>query len=117
MPSGRTRIGKTASGLEVTIAGSRAAPMTFPADTRPAPRVTLDVGTIEGAEDGAIESFKGIRFAAPPTGDWRWRAPRPVQPWTGVRQTTHFGADCMQTPFAEDMAPLTTQPAEDCLFL
>jgi para-nitrobenzyl esterase len=91
--------------------------MTSPANTRPAPRVALDIGTIEGADDGAVESFKGIRFAAPPTGDWRWRAPRPAQPWTGVQQTTRFGADCMQTPFAEDMAPLTTQPAEDCLFL
>jgi len=91
--------------------------MTSPASARPAPRVTLDVGTIEGAEDGGVESFKGIRFAAPPTGDWRWRAPRPVQPWTGVQQATRFGADCMQTPFAEDLAPLATQPAEDCLFL
>jgi para-nitrobenzyl esterase len=91
--------------------------MTSPANTRAAPRVTLDVGTIEGAQDGAVESFKGIRFAAPPIGDWRWRAPRPAQPWTGVQQATRFGADCMQTPFAEDMAPLATQPAEDCLFL
>ena len=91
--------------------------MTSAATTRHAPRVTLDTGTIEGVEDGAVESFKGIRFAAPPTGDWRWRAPRPAQPWTGVLQTTRFGPDCMQTPFAEDMAPLATQPAEDCLFL
>ena len=91
--------------------------MISPANTRPAPRVTLDVGAIEGAEAAGVESFKGIRFAAPPTGEWRWRAPRPAQPWTGVQQATRFGADCMQTPFVEDMAPLATQPAEDCLFL
>src|SRR5882757_2176252 len=86
-------------------------------NSKPAPQVTLDAGKIEGVQDSAVESFKGIRFAAAPIGDWRWRAPRPVEPWTGVSKATHFGADCMQIPFAEDMAPLGTRPAEDCLFL
>ena len=86
-------------------------------NSKPAPHVTLDAGKIEGVRDGVVESFKGIRFAAAPTGDWRWRAPRPVEPWSGVLKATHFGADCMQVPFDEDMAQLQTQPAEDCLFL
>ncbi len=91
--------------------------MTPPANAGPAPHAALDAGTIEGVRDGGVESFKGIRFAAPPTGEWRWRAPRPAAPWTGVRPATRFGADSMQTPFDADMAPLATQPAEDCLFL
>jgi len=87
------------------------------ANSRTVPRVTLDVGTIEGAREGSVESFKGIRFAAAPTGPWRWRAPQPAPPWAGILQATRFGADGMQSPFAEDMAPLRTEPAEDCLFL
>jgi len=82
-----------------------------------APCATLDTGKIEGLSAGAIESFKGIRYAAPPINEWRWRAPQPAAPWTSVFQATHFGADGMQTPFEEDMAPLETEPAEDCLFV
>ena len=82
-----------------------------------APRASLDAGIIEGARNGTVESFRGIRFARAPVGAWRWRAPQPVEPWTGVRQAVQFGADCMQDPFAEDLAPLATRPAEDCLFL
>src|SRR6185312_15369869 len=32
----------------------------------------------------------------PPVGDLRWKAPQPVKPWSGVKQTTHFGDACMQ---------------------
>ena len=30
--------------------------------------------------------FKGVPFAAPPVGDLRWRAPKPVVPWQGARK-------------------------------
>src|SRR6185312_10628283 len=32
----------------------------------------------------------------PPVGDLRWKAPQPIKPWSGVKQTTHFGDACMQ---------------------
>lgn len=79
--------------------------------------VKIDSGAVSGSTSDGVESFKGIPFAAPPLGDLRWRAPQPVTPWQGVRDSTQFGHDCMQTPFGGDAAPLGTTPAEDCLVL
>ena len=40
------------------------------------PRVRLDYATYEGkALDNGVDQFVGMRYAAPPTGDLRWRAP------------------------------------------
>ena len=55
--------------------------------------------------------FKGLPFAAAPTGDLRWRAPFPVEAWSGVRDATTAGPICIQDG-GEDL----TQ-SEDCLFL
>jgi para-nitrobenzyl esterase len=79
------------------------------------PRVKIDSGEIEGVVANNVAAFKGIPFAAPPVGDLRWRAPRPVTPWTTVRPAREYGHDCMQEPFGGDAAPLGTPPAEDCL--
>jgi para-nitrobenzyl esterase len=82
-----------------------------------APTVSVAQGTLVGAEEGAVASFKGIPYAAPPVGDLRWRAPQPVAGWTGPRDATQYGHDCAQAPFPPDAAPIRTQPAEDCLYL
>ncbi|MET0401997.1 MAG: carboxylesterase family protein [Cystobacter sp.] len=81
------------------------------------PQVRVAGGTLQGAEEEGIVSFKGVPFAAPPVGELRWRPPQPVQEWSGVREATAFGHDCMQIPFPSDAAPLGTPPAEDCLTL
>jgi para-nitrobenzyl esterase len=80
-------------------------------------QVKIASGTLEGAVQTGVLSFKGIPFAAPPVGDLRWRAPQPVKPWTGVRPATAYGHDCAQLPFPGDAAPLGTPPDEDCLVL
>jgi para-nitrobenzyl esterase len=77
--------------------------------------VTIDTGTLKGATDAGVTSFKGVPFAAPPVGELRWRPPQPTAKWSGVRQATEYGHDCMQLPFPSDAAPLGTTPAEDCL--
>src|SRR5271163_2187330 len=77
--------------------------------------VTIDTGTLKGATDAGVTSFKGVPFAAPPVGELRWRPPQPAAKWSGVRQATEYGHDCMQLPFPSDAAPLGTTPAEDCL--
>lgn len=79
--------------------------------------VRIDSGRVKGAVEDGVTSWKGIPFAAAPVGALRWRAPQPVQRWSGVRETTRYGHDCMQKPFGGDAAPLGTPPAEDCLYV
>ncbi|AEG50936.1 Carboxylesterase [Sphingobium chlorophenolicum L-1] len=81
------------------------------------PHVTIAAGRLQGVTEDGVTSFKGIPFAAPPVGALRWRAPQPVPAWSGVRDASNYGNDCMQLPVANDAAPLGMPPAEDCLYL
>jgi len=87
------------------------------ADAPFADQVRVDGGTVKGAAQDGVLSFKGIPFAAPPVGDLRWKPPQPVAAWNGVRPATAYGHDCMQKPFPSDAAPLGTEPSEDCLVM
>jgi para-nitrobenzyl esterase len=69
----------------------------------------VDTGIGAGQE---VLTFKGIPYAAPPVGPLRWSAPQPPLPWSGVKDATHFGADCMQTPYVISTGQKTS---EDCL--
>ena len=79
--------------------------------------VAVTGGAVSGVSDKGVTAFKGIPYAASPTGANRWRAPQPVVAWKGVRDGSAYGHDCAQAPFPPDAAPITTQPAEDCLCL
>jgi para-nitrobenzyl esterase len=79
--------------------------------------VTVEDGTLKGTVEAGVVSFKGIPFAQAPVGDLRWRAPQRASSWSGVRNATAFGPDCMQEPFPGDAAPLGVTPAEDCLYI
>jgi len=76
--------------------------------------VSIEGGTVRGRAEGDLVSFKGIPFAQPPVGAWRWRAPQPVQPWQGVREASAFGPDPVQPP-TPGTAPWPM--SEDCLYL
>src|SRR5215207_3409530 len=63
--------------------------------------VTIDAGQLSGAvgtNAPSVRVYKGIPFAAPPTGDNRWRAPQPALKWEGVRKADAFGAPCIAGP-------------------
>ncbi|WP_082462718.1 carboxylesterase/lipase family protein [Sphingobium sp. Leaf26] len=92
------------------------APSHAPAQTS-APVVRTEAGRVRGAIDADGVHWKGIAFAASPTGSLRWHPPQPAPRWTGIRDTTAYRNDCMQAPFPSDAAPLGTAPAEDCLYL
>jgi para-nitrobenzyl esterase len=83
--------------------------------------VSTSSGKLEGGFADGIYVFKGIPYAAPPTGNLRWMPPQPVNPWNGVRPAGKYGAIApqsvmaMNTPGAPNFAG---QPqSEDCLFL
>jgi para-nitrobenzyl esterase len=83
-----------------------------------AERVRTDVGTVEGIRSAkGIRIFKGIPFGAPPVGDLRWKGPKPVAKWNGVRKALEFGPRCMQTRVYSDMIFRDNGPSEDCLTL
>src|SRR5580658_745774 len=84
--------------------------------------VKLDSGMVSGitGTNPEVRVFKGIPFAAPPTGNLRWRAPQPVAHWDGVRKGDEFGPICMQAAGrggrggGQAVAP---KMSEDCLYL
>src|SRR5579863_6326086 len=62
--------------------------------------VRVEGGLISGApsSDNGVRAFKGIPYAAPPIGHFRWRPPQPVAPWQGVRKADAFSQNCTQMP-------------------
>lgn len=62
------------------------------------PVLRITGGKVQGvktATEGVL-LYKGIPFAAPPVGDLRWKAPRPVIPWMGVLKADKFSPAAIQ---------------------
>ncbi|KAJ7512423.1 alpha/beta-hydrolase [Mycena galericulata] len=51
--------------------------------------------TLSPAE--GVTSFLGIRYAAPPTSQFRWKAPRPPAPIAGLQNATSQPRQCFQS--------------------
>ena len=79
--------------------------------------VKTSYGILEGLDISGIKTFKGVPFAAPPTGDNRWREPQPLQPWQGIRECHDYAPDPMQEPIFGDMNFGADSISEDCLYL
>ena len=89
------------------------------------PVLTIEGGQIQGVTTDikGVTVYRGIPFAAPPTGQNRWRAPQPVIPWEGVKLCDKFGHPPFQAAHYPggyttewgygDEAPYS----EDCLYL
>ena len=75
---------------------------------------TIETGQLQGAVKDGVLSFKGIPFAAQPVGDLRWRPPQPAPRWSGVKDATAFGHDCLQGIIKNDPG-MGTELGEDCL--
>lgn len=92
--------------------------MMTPSEVEPSnPRVTTGQGVLIGRTDGAVSSFKGVPYAAPPVGPLRWRAPRRVEPWSEPRDAGQVGAICIQPPANGDPGVGPLPMSEDCLTL
>ncbi len=92
---------------------------TSPARSAPPPIVETTSGTVSGALLDGVRSFKGLPYAAPPTGAARWAPPVPAPKWSGVRSATAFGPACFQpvSPPGGIYADNPLHMSEDCLSL
>ena len=79
-----------------------------------APVARVETGALRGVTAEGVTAFKGVPYAAAPVGDLRWRAPRPAAPWSGARDASALGPDCLQgrMPGSPEPAP----QSENCLF-
>jgi para-nitrobenzyl esterase len=103
---------------------AQADPVTKPTNLTKTEPVSIRGGIVVGTTDtSGIQSFKGIPFAAPPVGGLRWKAPQPVQSWTGIKRCTEFGPSPMQSkpspfgPWTEEFLIPKEPISEDCLYL
>ncbi len=83
-----------------------------------AARVETKSGFVQGMElASGVAAFLGVPYAAPPTGENRWKAPLEPTPWTDVQDATSFGFACpqIQSNFAVGGALAAALTREDCL--
>jgi para-nitrobenzyl esterase len=86
--------------------GTRVAAVTDPT------QVDTESGVAQGTLEGGMRVFRGLRYAAPPLGDLRWRDPGPPPACDGgVCDATQFGPPCLQK------GPNGPRGSEDCLTL
>ncbi|KAF9067069.1 Carboxylesterase [Rhodocollybia butyracea] len=87
--------------------------------------ISTTSGSLLGAEEDGVMSFKGIRFAQPPTGSLRWLPPVAFVS-NATQNATVLGPSCVQQfafATATLIEPLFNNPEdppdedEDCLFL
>ncbi|NUU07172.1 carboxylesterase family protein [Leifsonia sp. C5G2] len=83
------------------------------------PVVVTAAGAVRGRDDGRLAAWRGIRYAEPPTGPRRWRAPVPAAAWAGIADAAGFAPAAPQRP--NPSVPLAggddARMDEDCLFL
>lgn len=93
------------------LAGCAAVP-----NSRPPAVISIESGDLQGVQEGGLTVYRGVPFAAPPTGPRRWRAPQPLAPWTGVRMADQFAPRPAQN--GESLPGAPAEPmSEDCLYL
>lgn len=100
---------------------------------RQTPSVNLSYATVVGSSALGIDSFKGIPFAQPPTGQLRLKPPQSINSSLGTIDATGVPTSCPQFLFSDNssdilsdviadledtyLAQVATDTSEDCLTL
>lgn len=114
-PALRTAIAGALLALAVAHDGSAAGTCeTESVRTAAGPVCGVEVsGGFPGKAPRDVKAFLGIPFAAPPTGELRWKASVPPARWTEPKAATAFGPSCPQ-----NVPPgVQIETSEDCLTL
>ena len=80
----------------------------------PDPIVPIHDGEVRGVDVTGGYAFRGLPYAAPPTGVLRWRPPQPPASWSGIRDAIQFASSCPQNP---SLFQPPGPESEDCLYL
>jgi para-nitrobenzyl esterase len=106
-------------GSLLLLAGLLSAPLAAQTHSSMPVQVKTTAGTIEGYFDvrTGLAYYLGVPFAKPPVGELRWKAPQPMDPWSGVKETKQFGHGPVQAIVFGDMGARHNGMSEDCLYL
>ncbi len=111
-----------AAGIVVlALAGCRAEKRATPT-ADPSTRRVLPAGELLGFRSPyGADAWFGVPFAKPPVAALRWRAPRPAEPWSGLRPALTHGTPCPQYISRMGGGPEgkvgSVGGSEDCLYL
>lgn len=93
--------------------------MTAEATTRSSaggrPVVDTTNGPVRGVDDGTVQSWKAVRYAAAPVGELRWRDPQPPKAWTEPADASRVGPVCPQPTDPKIPIDLGAPQGEDFL--
>jgi para-nitrobenzyl esterase len=123
-------VGAAAAGLGLGWTRGLADPVA----TAATPVVATSNGPVFGVVSDGVQTFKGVRYGAPPVGPLRFMPPQKPTPWTEPELAQFYGAAAMQLPSGGGAASFPgavgvalnqgMDPAqdilrehEDCLFL
>ncbi|WP_233852978.1 carboxylesterase/lipase family protein [Paraburkholderia sp. HD33-4] len=85
------------------------------ASARPTATIDIDSGPVRGSDDGAMKTYLGIPYAAPPVGELRWRPPQAPAHWSSTLEANTPGNACAQNG---DLGAFASAGGrEDCLYL
>jgi para-nitrobenzyl esterase len=81
------------------------------------PIVKTASGLLRGMNEGDVSVFKGIPYAAPPVGEYRWRPPQPIKAWKDVRDASKFEPNFAQAGWGAAPGSISEGSSEDGLYL
>jgi para-nitrobenzyl esterase len=105
----------TLTGVGTVATSGSSAAATLQGTTAPLAK-TYD-GAVRGVALDGASTFRGIPYAAPPTGSLRWRPPQAARPWRGVRDASAYAPSCPQKPRPSNISDPPGPHSEDCLYL
>src|SRR6266496_5892395 len=79
-------------------------------------QVKTAYGKLRGKRTRDVITFKGVPYAGSVSGENRFKAPPPLEPWTGVRDAFTPGPPAFQPP-RPSFGKEEPFPSEDCLVL
>ncbi|WP_405897968.1 carboxylesterase family protein [Streptomyces sp. NBC_00727] len=104
-----------ATVVGAALATAALAPVADASERRLPSRVVTAEGPVQGTVTGTVRTFQGIPYAAPPTGELRWKKPQPVRPWSATLDARAPRSACAQP--TDQPISIAGGGSEDCLYL